>query len=316
MTTQTAGNKRKSTDGPDAQEPVDLSQYDIPDGSVMDSCNIVRGKIRRFLESGEMKVGQFCDTIGVSGNAYRRFMSQNGKEAGAYTDTYQAAWEFFKKREMAGLKMPTKKKQKTTDGAAAAKNPTPDLSQVIIDGELLSLERLACNGLIMSIGEKDDKVQVYETCDEVRKKINAYLRKPGVTQAQFCRDLVSSYQGQDKPSTLQSRSLTTFRGQKGPSKGNTSSVFFLAYCFFEKLRIYEKKPKSKFREEMENVWGSSGGFDIVNNSNNGYVYMKCSLACTVSRSAARYFTDAVADRYICLGSQRPYEDKYGSITVM
>ncbi|KAK6008803.1 hypothetical protein QM012_000706 [Aureobasidium pullulans] len=113
---QLAGTKRKFTDM--SQLPtINLDDYDIPDGHPMDSCNVVRGKIRRFLEAGEMKIGQFCEAVGVSQNAYRRFMAQNGKLAGAGCDTYQNAWEFFKKREMAGLKIPTKK-QKTAAIAA------------------------------------------------------------------------------------------------------------------------------------------------------------------------------------------------------
>lgn len=116
--TQLAGTKRKSTDASDLPT-INLDDYDIPDGQPMDSCTVVRGKINRFLEAGEMKVGQFCDAIGVSQNAYRRFMSQNGKFGGAGCDTYQNAWLFFKKREMAGLKIPTKK-QKTAANAATS----------------------------------------------------------------------------------------------------------------------------------------------------------------------------------------------------
>lgn len=89
-----------------------------------------------------MKVGEFCDVIGVSQNAYRRFMSQNGKFAGAGCDTYQNAWEFFRKRDMAGLKMP--KEQKTSDFASSAGAALPseaaaqDMSQIHLDGKSIS----------------------------------------------------------------------------------------------------------------------------------------------------------------------------------
>ena len=38
-------------------------------------------------------------------------------------------------------------------------------------------------------GEDEDKVEIYDTCSEIRKKISAHLRKEGVTAAGFCRDL-------------------------------------------------------------------------------------------------------------------------------
>jgi hypothetical protein len=74
--TQLAGTKRKSTDAYSNLPTIDLDDYDVLDGHPMDSCTVVRGKINRLLEAGEMKIGQFCDAIGVSGNAYRRYLSE------------------------------------------------------------------------------------------------------------------------------------------------------------------------------------------------------------------------------------------------
>jgi hypothetical protein len=140
---QLAGTKRKSTDSSNLPT-IDLDDYDVSDGTPMDSCTVVRGKINRFLLAGEMKVGQFCDAIGVSGNGYRRFMAQNGKFAGEGPDVYRSAWLFFKKREMAGLKIPTKK-QKTaatassSTSAASKKDAVPDISSIQLDGKSIHL---------------------------------------------------------------------------------------------------------------------------------------------------------------------------------
>ncbi|KAG9733003.1 hypothetical protein KCU59_g11604, partial [Aureobasidium melanogenum] len=185
QSTQVAGTKRKSTDSSDLPT-INLDDYDIPDGQPMDSCTVVRGKINRFLQAGEMKIGQFCDAIGVSQNAYRRFMSQNGKFAGAGCDTYQNAWD-----------------------------------NIHLDGE------------------ETDSVEVYDSCDEIRKKIAAHIRKPGATAAQFCRDLLAQYHSDKKPPQIQSGQLTKFRGYKGADTGNTSCVFYAAYVFFEKMRLAE-----------------------------------------------------------------------------
>lgn len=117
--TMSAGIKRKATEGPEAA--VDLDEIEVPVGTPMESCNVVRGKISRFIESGEMKVGEFCEALNVSYPSYRRFMSQNGKDKGMDSDTYEKAWVFFKKREMAGLKPPKKAKAKA--GASSAQSP-------------------------------------------------------------------------------------------------------------------------------------------------------------------------------------------------
>ncbi|KAH0404387.1 hypothetical protein KCU89_g1180, partial [Aureobasidium melanogenum] len=276
--TQVAGTKRKSTDSSELPT-INLDDYDIPDGQPMDSCTVVRGKINRFLQAGEMKVGQFCDAIGVSQNAYRRFMSQNGKFAGAGCDTYQNAWLFFKKREMAGLKIPTKKQKtaaNTASSSAASSSGkkdavTTDISNIHLDGE------------------ETDSVEVYDSCDEIRKKIAAHLRKPGVTGAQFCRDLLAQYHSDKKPPQIQSGQLTKFRGYKGADTGNTSCVFYAAYVFFEKMRLAEGKPKSKHRLEMEKIWSGKGGFNITRGHHRGYY---------------------------CVGNDRPVQDQYGRVTIV
>lgn len=127
------GTKRKSTDGGEPASPIDLDSIEIPEGTPLDSCTVVRGKINRFIESGEMKIGDFCDTLGVSQNAYRRFLALNGKDKGAGCDTYIAAWEFFKKREMAGIK-PPKKQKMNVPAAAAKKDAAVDLSDIHLEG--------------------------------------------------------------------------------------------------------------------------------------------------------------------------------------
>lgn len=36
-------------------------------------------------------------------------------------------------------------------------------------------------------GEENDQVPIFDTCDEVRRKINAHLRSDGTTKAQLVR---------------------------------------------------------------------------------------------------------------------------------
>ncbi|KZL68469.1 calcineurin is a calcium-dependent [Colletotrichum incanum] len=120
-------------------------------------------------------------------------------------------------------------------------DPVPDLSGIHLDGD------------------ESMSVPVYDTCDTVRTKIRAFLKKDGVTKAAFLRGLVKAAYGADSTHKIAPNLLTYFMNKKGPAAGNTSTVFYAAYVFFEKLRIRDKKPKGKKREEMEWEWPS--GFE-------------------------------------------------------
>jgi hypothetical protein len=230
-------NKRKA-------EPQPLEETDIDDErleNVTDSCDVVRRKIRNFINAGEMKVGEFQKEIGASSKIYGSFMNQKGPYKGSGSCVYYNAFKFFKRRELMGIKPP--KKQKVSKEEEEKK----------LDVSGIHLE-----------GEEEVEVPVYNTCDEIRKKINAFLREPGVTQAAFLREIAKTYPNGKK---TQSKVLNDFLGKKGPSAGNTSSAFYASYVFFEKMRIRDGKPKSKFREEMEEEYAGDWpdfkpGFDV------------------------------------------------------
>jgi hypothetical protein len=250
-------SKRKAVD-----EPHNIPEIDSDDERLQQidlNCDQVRRRIRSFLESGEMKKGEFQNAIGCSTASLNNFLGQNGPMKGSGSSTYENAFVFFKRRELQGIKQPKKKVKK------ADEQQNVDLSGIHLDGE--------------DAGE----VKVYETCDEVRKKVNAYLREPNVTRAGFCREISKTFQDGKKVSP---KNLSDFLSNKGPSAGNTSAAFYAAYVYFEKLRIKEGKPKSKFREEMEAIWRREG-FDIKTPSNRGFW---------------------------CRPGERAYEDKYGHVT--
>lgn len=211
-----------------------------------------------MIDNGEMKVGEFQKAVGITPNAYSRFMSQHGKDKGVESSVYPAAYAFFQQREMAGIKTTANKKAKKNEGDAA-KDSVPSVDDVELDFE------------------KEDKVPVYgklshhhdgrdlrtdtliDTCDDVRHKINAHLKKPGVTQAAFLRAASASFHNPSK--TLNARQLSAFRSKKGALNGNTSGIYYGSYVYFEKLRIKEGKPKSKKRQEMEEIHAKDGGID-------------------------------------------------------
>ncbi|KAF4810606.1 hypothetical protein CGCSCA5_v010568 [Colletotrichum siamense] len=144
----------------------------------------------------------------------------------------------------AAKKATTTKKKKDDD-------PLPDLSGIALPGD------------------DDMSVPIYDSCQTVRTKINAHLRKPGVTKAAFLRACVKAAYGADSEHKIAGNLLTNFLAKKGPTAGNTSSVFYAAYVFFEKLRVRDGKPKNKTREEMEARWGPEG-FDREHDSSRGY----------------------------------------------
>ncbi|EXJ69090.1 uncharacterized protein A1O5_08025 [Cladophialophora psammophila CBS 110553] len=134
-------------------------------------------------------------------------------------------------------------------------------------------------------GEEIDSVPVYDTCDDIRTKINRFLREmPGASNAGFTRTINAAL-AQSTGMKATAAQLGRFLKKHGPTDGAESPVFYASYVFFEKLRIKRKKPKSKKREEMESVWGRKG-MDLHDLGNRAF---------------------------ICHQSERPYVTKYGEL---
>jgi hypothetical protein len=82
------------------------------------------------------------------------------------------------------------------------------------------------------------------------------MKQPGVTQASLSRDF-----SELMPHTkVHARHIAKFLEFKGPRAGAHSPAFYGGYVYFEKLRIYQNKKKSKKREELEDAWEHQGGF--------------------------------------------------------
>jgi hypothetical protein len=186
-------------------------------------------------------------------------MSKSGSMGGDNTACYPAAWAFFKKRELMGVKMPKKAKVAPTRASATSRVALPSAAAaatVTTTGPPTAVEM----SYITLPGEDDDSVPIYDTCDDIRRKITAHLSKPGVTAAQFCRDISAMFR-LEPSKKIHSKVLSDFRNKKGAQAGNTSSIFYGAYVYFEKKRIMEGKPKSKKREKMEVEYTAEGGMD-------------------------------------------------------
>lgn len=266
-----------------AEEDDDEDDIDSDDDRLATpkwSCGQLRAKIRKFVATDKvMKVSEFQKAIGVSGKSYYAFMKQHGTWEGAESHSFIRAHRFFMKRELLGLdkkrkgkgkgkgkdegKEPAKKKSKTE--AASLKNAKEAAFAAKYDVSSVSLP-----------GEAQGEVAVYDQCDEIRKKIKAVLRDPDMTRAAFCREISKTWPDRAanlKENALQGTSLGSFLSKKGSREGRTSLVFYASYVLFEKLRIRDGKPKTQFREEMEDIWGPRG-FDIWTSTSTRYLTTK------------------------------------------
>ncbi|BEJ12822.1 hypothetical protein CspHIS471_0212820 [Cutaneotrichosporon sp. HIS471] len=230
-------------DDDDDDDKTELVDRDEP---IKWNCNQVRTRIRSFIDNGGMKVTEFQRAIGVNPVPYRNFMAQDGPYKGENSSVYGQAYFFFREREERGLKMPRKRAKAAPAVPAAASATTSSTAAAAPKkGRAVALTDF---GDIRLAGEETRSVKVYDSCDEIRRKINAHLQLPGVTQASFLRD-VAGQLGAGR--NIQGVQLTAFRSKHGPDEGASSCVYYGAYVFFEKIRIQDNKPKSKHRLGME-----------------------------------------------------------------
>ena len=220
------------------------------------TCDEVRGEIRNLVEETDMGVGDFQKEISVTPSAYHNFMKQSGPDRGVRCEAYTRAREFFRTHpEMVALvarHAPPARKEKTTTSTQQCRDSPEKATSGGRGGNTRNdkIDHALEVGEIKLDGEDECEVEVYDTCDEVRRKINTFLVKNDIPKARFCRTLSDSYPY--KPE-VPPRQLSRFLGKRGPTSGNGDIVFYAAYVFFEKKRIREGRPKSKMRRKMEEV---------------------------------------------------------------
>jgi hypothetical protein len=200
-----------------------------------------------------MSVKDLMDAINVSSNSYYNFMNKSGPNNGTGSDAFMGSVVFFKKREIAGLSMPRKKKAKSNEDDKS----TPGKATATAKGsKKASKDDLDVSDIKLE-GESNDSVPVYDTPQDIRGKINVALRNTSASQASLSRAFKEQFA--NTPSEgLFPASLKTFLSSNGHAHGTSSPIAYASYCYFEKLRIKQGKAKSKKRQEMEKVWGKAG----------------------------------------------------------
>ncbi|KAK5702678.1 hypothetical protein LTR97_003624 [Elasticomyces elasticus] len=115
-------------------------------------------------------------------------------------------------------------------------------------------------------GEDEEETPIFDTCDDIRKKMNEALAN--TTQVAFARTLSEAV----PKSSVSTRQLAAFLKFKGPQNGAHSKTttrpllprtltllckgpaFYAGYVHFEKLRIAEGKKESAKRQKMRQLW--------------------------------------------------------------
>ncbi|VDC05559.1 unnamed protein product [Peniophora sp. CBMAI 1063] len=138
----------------------------------------------------------------------------------------------------------TSQSSKSSSKSKSASSSNPSSARSATADEIFSIEL---------DGEEDETVEMYDTCDEIRKKIDIHLTITGQTKAAFLRDIARAGWPDDPP-RIQSKQLSDFQTKEGATSGSTSRVYYGAYCYFEKKRIAEGKDKSVHRLCMEDEW--------------------------------------------------------------
>lgn len=235
-------------------------QSDDPDFQYKWSCNQIRSRLRKYIENGGAKTTEMQRTLGVNSNSWGRFMRYTGSMQGCDNSTYDAATRFFLDMEARGEKMP---RPKPAAAAAGKENAPPAGSAAAGEASPASKGKAktpkapkattatADVSEVTLPGQETDSVPVHDSCDAVRRKINAHLKLPGVTRAAFLRDLGAQFADSVN---IQSKQLNDFLAKRGPLAGNTSRVYYAAYVFFEKRRVAMGQDKSQHRLGMEKAY--------------------------------------------------------------
>ncbi|PNS13861.1 hypothetical protein CAC42_1352 [Sphaceloma murrayae] len=189
----------------------------------------------------------------------------------ARRDSVQASPEQGKKRSHDEANVtsdaengPKPSKQKKSSTKKDDKKKDYDVSDMHLDG-----------------GDKGE-LPIFDTCQDIRTKINAELRK-STTKAELARLIAA----QLPDGRLTASQLQRFLDKKGPLGGAESNAYYGGYVFFEKLRRKQGKAESKKRLQVKEAHPQGMG---RKDSSNIHVF--------------------------CAKGQRPYLDSLGRFSVV
>lgn len=108
--------------------------------------------------------------------------------------------------------------------------------------------------------EDEDVTPVFNTCDEMRRKITKHIEDTKITLHLLGLLLHCQLHGPRDIKSITGSQISAFRKKRGSRAGNTTVVFYAAFVYFEKLRILKGEKESEHRQTMEEIWPV--GFDV------------------------------------------------------
>lgn len=210
------------------------------------SPQALRGKIRKFLETYNVTATSFQKVIGVNSNSYGKFMTYKYKDASSAMEngTYWNAGYFFWSDEQLKPEDSIIKKLKASAsaaekagtgaelGAAGKKPPLPDVSGIELDSS-----------------------DVFLNPKEVRAEVSALKTRYKCTNA----DLAKAVWPEKAAATSQPGApVGRFLQQGGDFGGEEMEFYRPCALFCEKVRVLEKRPKSKKRKALEEEVEATG----------------------------------------------------------
>lgn len=185
------------------------------------------GEIKTLMKNlgrkGTITRTKFSKALDCTGDAVIIFLGPGGASESQDGDTFESASASFSQHQVVEIKIPP----------AHSKWVPPALAGIHLEGE------------------EKGSVPVFDSCDEIRAKIESYLGKPNApNKHRFCAALHAQLKVTVSKG-IDNSQLKVFMAKKGSSAGARQIVYYAAYVFFEKLRIAEGAPKSLHRLEME-----------------------------------------------------------------
>ncbi|KAK6379616.1 hypothetical protein LTS17_005688 [Exophiala oligosperma] len=260
----TAGKKRKS-DGAPTIDPDDIELPEDMEIVSLDSYYCLTASLPVSRKSRDPH------KQGGGGHV----MKLNGRDKGSGGDTYFAAAGFFKRRQLAGVKTCRQKKSKpntstsnsSTNTTAAGARTSSSSTGKSKKEEIAEVEAANDVSQIKLTGEDDDTVPVMDTCDDVRAKINKYLREtPHATGASVIGTINRAL---PEGSRNQAFGPDPFPGSSAPADPARGPR---AWSFTRRLRVFREAPTEAEQTEIpESVWtwkrpDDPGGIDLEDSS--------------------------------------------------
>lgn len=280
-------------DGPDDEDAAKPWEHDdfipVTKSGKQKSPNMIRNELQRYIDQCKADHTHtqkaIIENMGVNNNSFRRFMNPKTYKdqwSAVQNSTYWAAAKLLEKvkYEKEQAKKNSKKssgKRKAADVAASgagvgagvgADDETAKRARTTVETSSVSASvtatvappkktkatiKLEAASFVLEVCNTEGvpcDSPVYDTCPQLVKKIKTFLQRDGMTK----RLLIDAFGG------INSNSLNKFlSGKKQDQCGNVT--YKESFRFFEKLRLLEKKPKSKAR--LKNEAEHPGGFSLV-----------------------------------------------------